>query len=67
MIKRKEKYETPQFIFWLTEYSEKSHYPYDLILASTNVAPHLSKEELKGLSDFINHFLEKENDDSTTS
>ena len=59
MIKRKEKYETPQFIFWLTEYSKDSHYPYDLILASINVAPHLNKNELKGLADFIYDFLEK--------
>lgn len=67
MIKQKEKYETSQFIFWLTEYGEGSHYPYDIIFSSTNVAPHLSKEELKGLADFINHFLEKQDDGSTTS
>ena len=59
MIQRKEKYETPQFIFWLTEYGESSHYPYDLILASSNVAPHLSREELQGLADFINNFLKE--------
>lgn len=62
MIKRKEKYETPQFAFWLTEYAEGSYYPYDLILASTNVAPHLSKEELKGLADFITKFLNDNTD-----
>lgn len=59
MIKRKEKYETPQFVFWLTEYGEGSYYPYDLILASSNVAPHLSREELQGLADFINNFLKE--------
>lgn len=59
MINRKEKYETPQFIFWLTEYSQDSHYPYDLILASSYVAPHLSRDELRGLADFIYGFLEK--------
>jgi hypothetical protein len=59
MIQRKEKYETPQFVFWLTEYSEDSHYPYDLILASTNVAPHLNREELQGLANFINNFLKE--------
>lgn len=59
MIQRKEKYETPQFVFWLTEYGEGSHYPYDLILASSNVAPHLSREALQGLADFINNFLKE--------
>ena len=58
MIKRKEKYETPQFVFWLTEYHEGSSYPYDLILSSANVAPNLSKEELKNLANFINNFLQ---------
>lgn len=64
MIGRKEKYETPQFIFWLTEYSKDSHYPYDLIFSSSHVAPHLNKQELKGLANFINNFLEKQNDSS---
>lgn len=59
MIQRKEKYETPQFVFWLTEYGEGSHYPYDLIFSSSNVAPHLSREELQGLADFINNFLKE--------
>lgn len=59
MIKNKEKYETPQFVFWLTEYSRDSHYDYDIILSSRNVAPSLNKEELKGLADFIYKFLEK--------
>ena len=59
MIKRKEKYETPQLTFWLTEYSEDSHYQYDIIFSSQNVAPSASKEELKGLADFIYEFLEK--------
>lgn len=59
MIQHKEKYETPQFVFWLTKYGEDSHYPYDLILASSNVAPHLSREELQGLADFINNFLKE--------
>lgn len=57
MIQRKEKYETPQFIFWIAEYGEGSHYPYDIILSSRNVAPHLNKDELKGLADFIYNFL----------
>lgn len=64
MINRKEKYETPQFVFWLTQYGEGSHYPYDLILASSNVAPHLSKEELQGLADFIYSFLKKNDDEN---
>lgn len=61
MIQRKDKYETPQFVFWLTEYGEGSHYPYDLILASRNVAPHLNRQELQGLADFINNFLRETN------
>lgn len=61
MIQRKQKYETPQFVFWLTEHSEDSAYPYDLVLASSNVAPHLDKKELKGLADFIYNFIEKNN------
>lgn len=64
MIKRKEKYETPQFVFWLTQYSKDSLYPYDIIFSSSNVAPHLSREELKGFADFINNFLEKQDDSS---
>lgn len=59
MIKNKEKYETPQFVFWLTEYSRDSHYDYDIILSSRNVAPSLSREELQGLADFINNFLKE--------
>lgn len=57
MIQRKKKYETPNLIFWLNEYSEDSHYPYDIILSSRYVAPHLNKNELKGLADFIYNFL----------
>lgn len=53
MIKRKEKYETPQLTFWLTEYSEDSHYQYDIIFSSKNVSPSLSKDELLGLAYFI--------------
>lgn len=59
MIKRKEKYETPQLTFWLTEYSEDSHYEYDIIFSSTNVAPSISKEELKQLANFITRMIEK--------
>ena len=57
MIKRKEKYETSQFVFWLTQY-EHDHYDYDIILASERVAPSANEKELKGLADFINNFLE---------
>jgi hypothetical protein len=60
MIKRKEKYETPQFIFWLTEYGRDSHYEYDIILSSKNVAPSVTKTELKNLASFINQFLNSE-------
>lgn len=63
MIVRKEKYETSQFIFWLTEYKD-AHYDYDMILASERVAPPANEKELKGLADFINNFLEKKNDSS---
>lgn len=60
MIKRKEKYETPQFIFWLTEYERDSHYEYDIILSSKNVAPSATKIELTNLATFINQFLNSE-------
>ena len=63
MIVRKEKYETPQLIFWLTEY-ENAHYKYDMILSSKYVAPSANEKELKGLADFINNFLENNNDSS---
>lgn len=63
MIQRKEKYETPQFVFWLTEYGEQNPYPYNLILASSNVAPNLDKKELKGLADFIYDFLRETNNE----
>lgn len=58
MIKRREKYETPHFIFWLTEYEKPNMYDYDIIFSSNRVAPSVSKQELKGLVNFINHFLE---------
>lgn len=60
MIKRKERYETPQFIFWLTEYEPDSHYEYDIILSSRNVAPKITKEELQNLASFINQFVNVE-------
>jgi hypothetical protein len=59
MIKRKEKYETPNFIFYLTEYEEGSHYQYDIIFSSQYVSPSVSKEELEHFSDFIKKFVEK--------
>lgn len=58
MIKRREKYETPYFIFWLTEYKKPNMYDYDIIFSSNRIAPSASKQELKGLVNFINHFLE---------
>ena len=58
MIKRKDKFETPNFIFWLTEY-ESGHYQYDMILSSKFVAPSATKEELGNLADFIKKFMEE--------
>lgn len=62
MIKRKEKYETPNFIFYLTEYEEGSHYQYDMILSSKFVIPSATKEELGNLADFIKKFVENNNE-----
>lgn len=62
MIKRKEKYETPNFIFWLTEYDRDSLYQYDMILSSKFVAPSATKEELGNLADFIKKFVENNNE-----
>lgn len=70
MIKRQEKYETPNFIFYLTEYEPGSHltqeekdvfkkYQYDIILSSKLVRPSATKEELEHFSDFIKKFVEK--------
>ena len=67
MIKHKDKYETSNFTFWLTQYEKPNMYDYDIIFASTNVAPSASKNDLKGLSNFINNFLENNDDNSTTS
>lgn len=64
MTKYKEKYETPQFVFWLTEHNKDSIYSYDIIFSSNNVAPSVNREELEGLVDFINNFLEKQDDSS---
>jgi hypothetical protein len=36
-------------------------YPYDMIVASQFAYPPMSREELKGLADFINEFLEEDN------
>lgn len=58
MIKRKEKYETPNFIFYLTEYEEGNHYQYDMILSSKFVAPSATKEELELFTDFVKKFVE---------
>jgi len=57
MIKRKEKYETPNFIFYLTEYEEGSHYQYDMIMSSKYVSPSATKEELENFANFIHAFL----------
>jgi len=57
MIKRKEKYETPNFIFYLTEYEEGSLYQYDMIMSSKYVAPSVTKEELENFANFIHTFL----------
>lgn len=57
MIKRKDKYETPHFTFWLTEYEKPNMYDYDIIFASTNVSPSASKNDLKDLANFINNFI----------
>ena len=38
--------------------TEKDH-PYQIIIASEYVYAPMSREELKGLADFINKFLEK--------
>lgn len=62
MIKRQEKFETPYFIFWLTEYEKPNIYDYDIIFSSNRIAPSASKQELKGLSEFILSFLEKTQD-----
>lgn len=56
MIKRKEKYETPYFIFWLTEYEKPNMYDYDIVFSSNRVAPSVSKDELKKLGEFILEF-----------
>lgn len=58
MIKRKKKYETSQFIFWLTEYTNDSHYKYDMIFSSKNVAPSASEKELKEFANFISKFID---------
>jgi hypothetical protein len=58
MIKRKEKYETPQFRLWLNEYEEGSLYQYDMILSSNYVSPSATKEELQNLANFIIQFTQ---------
>ena len=62
MIKRKDKFETPNFVFWLTEYEESSHYQYDMVLSSRNVAPSATKEELQHFADFVKKFVENTNE-----
>ena len=62
MIKRKEKYETPHFTFWLTEYEQPDMVEYDIIFSSNRVAPSVSKQQLKDLSEFILSFLGKTQD-----
>lgn len=61
MIKRKDKFETPNFVFWLTEY-EGGHYQYDMILSSKFVAPSATKEELQHFADFVKKFVENTNE-----
>jgi hypothetical protein len=58
MIKCKQKFETPNFIFWLTEYESGSLYQYDMVMSSENVSPSATKEELGNLADFIKKFVE---------
>ena len=62
MIKRKEKYQTPNFIFWLTEYEPGSLYQYDMVMSSENVAPSATKEELILFADFVKKFVESTNE-----
>ena len=62
MIKRKQKFETPNFIFWLTEYENGSLYQYDMVLSSENVAPSATKEELTLFADFVKKFVENTNE-----
>lgn len=62
MIKRKDKFETSNFIFWLTEYEPGDHYQYDMILSSKFVAPSATKEELGNLADFVKKFVENNNE-----
>ena len=62
MIKRKEKYETPHFTFWLTEYEKPNMYDYDIIFSGHRIAPPANKDDLLKLAQFINFFLENTND-----
>lgn len=58
MIKRKEKYETPHFTFWLTEYEQPNMVEYDIIFGGSRVAPPATKDELKKLGEFILKFAD---------
>jgi hypothetical protein len=60
MIKRKEKFETPHLVFWLTEYEQPNMYDYDIIFGGNKVAPQASKKELKDLADFIHNFINQD-------
>ena len=62
MIKRKQKYERQYFTFWLTEYEKPNMYDYDIIFASSKVAPPATRNELIGVAEFIKSFLEKNDD-----
>ena len=60
MIKRKEKYETPHFTFWLTEYEQPDMVEYDIIFGGSRVAPPATKEDLVKLSEFIANFVKSD-------
>ena len=60
MIKRKEKYETPHFTFWLTEYERPNMYDYDIIFSGHRIAPPANKKDLKDLADFISNFINQD-------
>jgi hypothetical protein len=62
MIKRKEKFETPNFIFWLTEYEQTDMVEYDIIFGSKRVSPPATKEDLVKLSEFIANFVKSDVD-----
>jgi len=60
MIKRKEKYQTEHFTFWLAKYEQSDIIDYDIIFSSTRVSPPTTKDELLKLADFIKDFVKSD-------